>query len=343
MFENVFYLRSFNKIGGCESWLYYLSREYKNFVVFYKDEKSDKAQLDRLSDNVEVHRYKGGRIKCKRFFLSYSCDILDYVDAEEYIVVIHADYKKMGLRPNLDKRITKYIGVSELACRSFEEISGRKCELIYNFVSLDKPKKVLRLISATRLTVEKGKKRMETLGHILDNAGIPYIWLVFTNDYNVIKNDHIVYMEPRLDIANYIADSDYLVQLSDSESYCLSVVEALTLGTPCIVTDLEVFKELGLNKDNSVILDLDMLNVNVDEIYKGKKGFTWKAPKDEWGRYLKKESTYDANKIVDVKALKTYYDIEKADFIKQDTEFKVTEKRKNYLTDMDCVDIIKLP
>lgn len=339
MVENVFYFAHFNKIGGVESWIYYLSREYKNFVVYYKD--GDFAQIDRIGNNVEIHAFKGDRIKCKRFFLSYNCDILDYVDAEEYIVVIHADYKEMGLRPNLDKRITKYIGVSKKACESFEEISGKKCELIYNFVSLDKPKKVLRLISATRLTKEKGRDRMIRLGQILDNAKVPYIWLVFTNDYNVIKNDHIVYMEPRLDISNYTADSDYLVQLSDSESFCLSVVEALTLGTPVIVTDLEVFNEIGVNDDNSIKLKLDMSNVDVDKICKGKKGFKYNAPKSEWGKYLNGKSDYDAKKEVWVKSRCVYDDIALGKRVEKGKEFPVSEKRKNYLTDRDLVDTIK--
>ena len=324
-----------------ESWLYYLSREYKNFVVYYKD--GDINQIDRLGNNVEVHKFKGEKIKCKRFFLSYACDILDYVEAEEYICVIHADYKAMGLRPNLDRRITKYIGVSKQACKSFEEVSGRKCELIYNFVSLDKPKKVLRLISATRLTQEKGKSRMEKLGRILDNAGIPYLWLVFTNDFNAIKNDHIVYMKPRLDISNYIADSDYLVQLSDSESYCLSVVESLTVGTPVIVTDLEVFNEIGVNDENSIKLKLDMSNVDVDEICKGKKGFKYVAPKSEWGKYLNGKSDYDATREVWVKSRCVYDDVALGKRIEKGKEYPVSEKRKNYLTDRDLVDTIEVP
>ena len=330
----------FYRRSPVESWLYYLSREYKDFVVYYKD--GDFNQIDRLGDNIEVHSFKGEKIKCKRFFLSYACDILDYVEAEEYICVIHADYKELGLKPNLDKRITKYIGVSKVVCDSFEEISGKKCELMYNFVSLDKPKKVLRLISATRLTNEKGKKRIITLGNMLDDAKIPYIWFIFTNDGNVIKNDHIVYMKPRLDISNYIADCDYLVQLSDSESYCLSVVEALTLGTGVIVTDLPIFKELGLNDSNSIKLSLDMSNVNIEEICKGKKGFKWEAPKSEWGRYLSKESTYYPDKEVWVRAKTTYDDIKLCRRIKKDEEFKVSEKRKNYLTDRNLVDIMKV-
>lgn len=339
MIENVFYFAHFNKIGGVESWLYYLSREYKDFVVYYRD--GDFNQIDRIGNNVEIHKFKGEKIKCKRFFLSYACDILDYVEAEEYICVIHADYKAMGLRPNLDKRITKYIGVSKVVCDSFEEISGKKCELMYNFVSLDKPKKVLRLISATRLTAEKGRNRIITLGKHLDNAGIPYIWFIFTNDSNIIRNDHLVYMKPRMDISNYIADCDYLVQLSDTESYCLSVVEALTLGTPVIVTDLPVFDELGLDESNSIKLKLDMSNIDVDEICKGKKDFKWVAPKSEWGKYLNKESSYDPNREVWVQAKATYDDIALGKRVIKDDKYPVSEKRKNYLTDRELVDTIK--
>lgn len=94
---------------------------------------------------------------------------------------------------------------------------------------LEKPKKVLNLISATRLTEEKGRDRMIKLGNILNNAEIPYLWTIFTNDSRKIQNDNIVYMPPRLDIIDYIANADFLVQLSDCEAYCYSVVESLTV------------------------------------------------------------------------------------------------------------------
>ena len=64
---------------------------------------------------------------------------------------------------------------------------------------------------------------------MLNAAGIPYLWTIFTNDFRVIKNDNIIYMQPRLDIIDYIANADYLVQLSDCEAYCYSVVESLTV------------------------------------------------------------------------------------------------------------------
>ena len=161
-YENVFYFSHINVIGGVETFLYYLSKTYNNFVVYYKDDKSDMAQIDRLSDRVEVHKWKGERIKCKRLFLNYNLDIIDYVDAEEYIWLVHMNYKSQNRVPTLHPKITKYCGVSKVACQEFEELSGKKCELLYNLVALDTPKKVLKLISATRLSEEKGRKEIYT-------------------------------------------------------------------------------------------------------------------------------------------------------------------------------------
>jgi glycosyltransferase involved in cell wall biosynthesis len=48
-------------------------------------------------------------------------------------------------------------------------------------------------------------------------------------------------MTPRLDIRDYIADADYLVQLSDTEAWSYSVLESLSLGTPVITTPIPCF------------------------------------------------------------------------------------------------------
>ena len=127
----------------------------------------------------------------------------------------------MNKTPRLHPKITKYIGVSQRVCDSFKELTGIDCELCYNPLSLDNPKKILHLISATRLTKEKGKDRMIKLGQFLNNAGIPYIWDVFTNDTLEINNPNIFYRKPVLNIVDYIVAADYLVQLSDNERFLL--------------------------------------------------------------------------------------------------------------------------
>ena len=55
---------------------------------------------------------------------------------------------------------------------------------------------------------------------------------------------------------NYIANSDYLVQLSDTEAWSYSVLESLCLGTPVIVTPIPCFIEMGIeNGKNPVYCD----------------------------------------------------------------------------------------
>ena len=54
----------------------------------------------------------------------------------------------------------------------------------------------------------------------------------------------------------YIKNADYLIQLSDHESWCLVITEAKKLGIPCIVTDFESSKEQITNDENGIIISL---------------------------------------------------------------------------------------
>lgn len=341
--KNIFYFSYINKIGGVEAFFHYLVKKYpsKDIVVYYQT--ADEKQLERLRKYVRCIKFNGQHIQCEKAFFNYNPAIIDYVDAKEYIQVIHADYKvQSGLANFTSPKITKYIGVSKLACKSFTEVTGKPCELCYNPIILDKPKKVLRLISATRLTPEKGRPRMAKLGQMLDNAGIPYLWTIFTNDTNAIKNPNIIYMQPRLDISDYIASSDYLVQLSDCEAFCYSVVESLMLGVPVIVTDLPVFKEIGLDETNSIKLNLDMSNVPIDKIYKKDFSFKYQPPKDNWDEILADgENTWenDRNKIVKVTCIRPngYDDLVLKKRVRLGEEIECTLERADYLKELGLV------
>ena len=148
MANNVFYFYYINSIGGVESMFYYLAKKYqdKDIVIYYS--QGDKNQIERLKQFVDVQQYKPGtKIKCKRVFFNYNISIIDNVDAEEYCLMIHADYKALGIKPITHPKITKYIAVSQLAADSYKEVSGKTCEVCYNPILIDKPKKKLRLIS----------------------------------------------------------------------------------------------------------------------------------------------------------------------------------------------------
>lgn len=342
---NIFYFDNLNVIGGVESFLFYLAKTYpeKDITVYYRS--GDINQIRRLKRYVRVKCYEGERIKCKRAFFNYRPSIIDFVDAEEYIQVIHMDYVLQGDKPEINPKMTRYIGVSKEVCKHFYELTGIMPELVYNPINPDEPKRVLKLVSATRLTKEKGKERMERLGNLLNFLDIPYLWLVFTNSEEKIDNPNIIYMSPKLDISSYIKDADFLVQLSTSESYCYAVVESLLMGTPVIVTDLGVYKEIGLNNSNSIKLPLDFTKIDKNKLLKSYK-FKYTPPKTKWGEVLGDEkSTYKcSNKKITLKytALIPFTCVKEGEVLNEGDTVTVDEDRADEILigHRNCFEII---
>lgn len=308
--------------GGIESFIYYLARKYcdkYDLTLLY--EKADGAQIERLSKYIRCIQFTGQEIECETLITAYDISIIDKVKANKIYQVIHGDYTANNMRPHLDERIDGYIAVSKGVAKSFKEASGETCKVIYNPIKLDKPKRVLHLLSATRLTKEKGRARMEILADKLTEAGIPFIWLVFTNSTEGFKNPNMILLPTRLDLTDYIADADYLVQLSDTEGYCYSVNEALTLGTSVIVTDLETFKEEKVTKDNGFLLPLDMQDVDVKAIYNAKMKFDYAPREDCWDEMLAKGMSDYTKKMKETHLVEATGEYERLKVI--DSELKI--------------------
>lgn len=315
-FKNIFWFPHINDIGGVETMFWNLARKYgKDFDITIMYVDGAEAQIDRLRKYTKVVRYFGQKIRCEKLFCNFDCSIMDTTEADEYNVILHSDYHARQIDVPRHHKIDRYIAVSEQVRRTAEENCGIKAEVCYNPLIVDKPKKVLHLISATRLTIEKGKDRMKRLADILDKNGIPFVWTVYTNDLVKIDNPHIAYMAPELSIYDYIADADYLVQLSDTEGYSYTILEALSLGTPIITTPCPVYKEMGLNKTNSFVLPFDFTekDVPVKAIYKGlKHGFPYEAHADRWAELLATgESDYERwmQQMVDIYITREYIDL----------------------------------
>lgn len=342
--KNVFYFRFLNKIGGIETFFYYLAKKYQDWDITIYYLYGDINQINRLKKYVRVKQYNGEQIECDKAFFNFNLDIIENVKAKEYIQIAHGDYKAMGVKPNTHKKITKYLGVSKQVCNTYKEITGYDTELVYNPIEIDEPKKILNLISATRLTAEKGKNRIKKLASILDKSQIPYIWTIFTDDINAINNPNIVYMKPRLDIINYIANADYLVQLSDNEGYCYSVVESLCVGTPVIVTDVPVFKEIGVNDKNGFILDFDLKDVPIKKIYNGLPKFEYKPKEDNWSNLLSKGKSIYKEELkmkVKVKCIINYFDLQLNRNVVKDEEYIVNLPRAEELVKGNVCKIVE--
>lgn len=347
MINNVYWVGTLNIIGGVETFLYELAKMFQDydFVIYYRSIPIN--QLERLQKYVKCIRYKGEKIKCKKFFCNYDISIIDNVEADEYIEVIHANFKYNKLKPHIHDKITKYYAVSKETSESFKELTGIECEVIHNPLQIDKPVKMLKLISATRLAVDKGKigERMQKLVNELEINQIPYQWLIFTNGPHCVIGKNVIYMSPRLDVRDYISEYDYLVQLSDTEGWCYSVFESLYLNTPVIVTPIKSFDEMGVkNGKNGYVLDFNMNEIPIFDIYNKIPKFNYEPLKNEWDdKIIKVKSNYkeEKNMKFKVKALINFNDLEANKKRVVGEEFECSKIRCDYLLEHKAIEIVE--
>lgn len=327
MYNTILYYGHVSRIGGVETFFYEMARKYadRDLTLLYKS--GDAEQLRRVAQYIRVKKWDGKPVCCRQAIFGYSFEPgdLDLIRAEEYIQVIHADFLVLRdvIKPKLDRRFSRYIAVSENNAVTFEQVCGVRCEVCYNPITVDKPRKVLHLISATRLSHEKGFGRMQQLAAALDAAGVRYVWTIYTDSNLRINSPNVLYAGTRLDIRDYVADADYLVQLSDTEGYPYSLLEALCLGTPVIVTDLPSNPDSQVvDGVNGWVLPFDMSEIPVEKIVRGLKKFRYEPREDRWGDILLPSvSTWAEERAqgVDVKAAIRFRDLE-ADVIREKGE-----------------------
>ena len=297
----VFYIPYFNNIGGVESWIYYVSLLYgkhRDVTVYYIS--GDEKQIDRLLPLVKVKKFYNQEIDCAIAIFAFDTsdkELLCFKAKKERIQFIHACYslayniKEYKLNPLIDR----YIAVSQTAANDFYKLTGVMPEVIHNPIYFEKPRRVLRLISATRIAEDKGSiwEKMKVFANKLIEKNIPFIWFVFTNNKNV-KTDikGFVFMKPELKITDYIADADYLVQFSKTEADCLSVKESLCVGTPVLVTNFDAAIENGVvDGKTGYIFNMDMSNIDVEKVYNNIPKFKYKVnnSEKEWNNLLGEE------------------------------------------------------
>lgn len=313
--SNIFYWSHLNIIGGVETWLYELATKYgKDYDIVVVYDTADPDQLSRLREYVRTVRNEGQSFICERLFVGYFTGIIEQVEAKEIWQVLHADYKEQNLASLPKDKVTGYIGVSGNTCKTFEEMTGNKAELCYNPIGKRKPRKILHLISATRISAQKAPHSMVAFAQALDKSKIPYVWDIFSDgrlpDY---VSNNVVYHAPTLNILDYVAEADYLVQFSTSEGYSYSIIESLMVGTPVIVHPIGALEDMQVkDRENAFVIPFDMFDIPIKEIYKGLPKFTYTPRKDDWKKFLAEgESNYNEwrKKPVRIKTIRLYYDI----------------------------------
>ena len=269
------------QFGGVDTFDYNFCKKMRNkynILFLYKEGNLDTIKrLQKL--NIEVEKYN----KNKR----YVCDICLLASAwggypenviartGRYIQMIHADYiraKETGFVYEKWHKTTEYVAVGKHVTSVFKKLYPKeKVTTIYNILDdRQETHHILKLISATRVSKEKGYDRMLKLAQALKEHNIKFRWIIFTDlklyQQKPFDMEEIVYMKPSHDIFDYIVEADYGVQLSDTEGYCYFVNECLQYGTPVISTNYPSSYESIEDGINGYLLDMDLSNLDIDKI-----------------------------------------------------------------------------
>lgn len=285
------YISNYNVIGGVERFVENfckrMSRHYN--ITFFYDWCENENMLLEISEFVDVCKIdKKNQYQFDYFVNSTAWGFEPYnnILAKKVIQVVHADYRHViatwNFKYNKHKNTTHHVCVGEIVKEAFEIATPYKCDaVIYNLldntIKLEKKCKndVLHLVTLSRLSGEKGFKRMLQLANQLEEKKIDYVWnvygslnhtfakktaLEFKNNPKVIFNG--VTREPFKEINK----ADYLVQLSDTEGFAYSVYEAMQVKTPCIITPFASGKEQITHGLNGWIVDFEMTNIPFEDI-----------------------------------------------------------------------------
>ena len=285
------YISNWHSIGGVEKFVQnFCKRMSKHYdiTLLYENVASEHlvSEMNKYCKVVKLTIYK-----------KYICDIFvsatawgrgafDVVDAKCYIQICHADFRVLinGWAFNYKKheKTNFHICVGETVKIGFEHVTKLKCDaIIHNLLDNtiqhdEKPvNDVLILITCSRLSGEKGFKRMKQLARQLDAKGVQYVWNVWgdtSSQYakNLIKEfancPNVFFKGITTEPHKEINKADYLVQLSDTEGFAYSVYEAMQVKTPCIITPFASGREQITHGVNGWIVPFEMDGIDFDAI-----------------------------------------------------------------------------
>ena len=169
--DNIVYITDISPLGGVETFAYEMVKKYRNTDIAVVCKKIADNQMERLLKICPVYIHTNEKIKCKTIVINFDNSILDYLDYSEgkplICEVIHADYTNSHYEcyPVIDKRVDRWIGITEHVCKTFSEVFGVETELGYNPLNIEAEeyKRPLILLSATRLSKIKGRLENETI------------------------------------------------------------------------------------------------------------------------------------------------------------------------------------
>lgn len=327
-------------IGGIETFVI-------NFIDLMKDDykigvycPSLPAEMEEiLSKRAKVYKY--GAVKCETLIMIRMMDAIPRtVTYDKSIRMCHACKSSPSwfIRQDCDR----VVHVSKASKTSFQSDG----DTIYNPL-LNSQNKALLFVSATRIpATDKGQnaERMLKLARMLNDAKINFVWLNFSDAPLRNAPKGFINVGTYHDIQPYIEKADYLVQLSDQEGFGYSVLEALTNFTAVIVTPFSTTTELGVKDGENGYIVPSNMDFDVTKLLDVPQfNFKWDNAgiKAKWVKLLKEKPKHNPNKLVNVKVVTSYQDLELNRQLKAGTMIQMTQRRAKYVESFGYIQIVR--
>ena len=313
--------------GGIEKCIELLSKALCNkyeIEVVYDDNSNilDENIVKIISKYAKVHKLKNDEIVYGDYciFCRLYLDtkrLMKQIKAKKYYLWAHSKPRALDNcvldDTNFIKKIDRIICVSK--CVEKEINIPDKTIVIHNFIDENIKEKAneyvsdnfngdqLNLLIVSRLSQEKGFDRVKIIIQDLINNNINFKLKIIGKGRTYeepLKNElkkykQVEFLGYKENPFPYIKNADYLLTLSDYETWGNTISEAKSLGTPCIVTNFPSATEQIKDNVNGIIVPLECNNYytylyNLKErskIYKEKlKDFKYNNEIESWLKIL---------------------------------------------------------
>ena len=304
----------------------YLHKDNEIEIVYIDETKLDLNVVNVLKKNAKVYKIeRDTKIKADlciwcRLYMNY--DILQkQILAKRNVLWVHSEPRILGncILDNEEflKNLDDIICVSKTIQKQL--LVNKDSQVIHNFLPINikelsninvddnfiNDSKRLKLVTVSRLSNGKGFNRVFKLVELLKYKNVSFEFIVVGKGRakeQEIKElfkgiEEVKFIGYKENPYPYIRKADYLVQLSDYETWGNVITEAKQLGTPVIATNFSSIYEQIENDINGVIIDLNENDYNKyierildkKEVYKDNlKSFSYHNEIEKWNRVINK-------------------------------------------------------
>ena len=207
--------------------------------------------------------------------------ILERVKAKQKFAWVHVDYEALNMNTPQNNaeynRFDKIVHVSQATQNKFliyNPTLKDKCTVIYNFINPNRLRQlagvvqeheIFTIVSVGRFDANKNMSACISIGAELKKLNISFKWIMVGNgpEYDYIQSkiaesdlqESFVLVGSQKNPYTYIANADLYVSTSKTESFGLSIYEAISLGIPALAYSYPAVYEIISNGSNGYIVD----------------------------------------------------------------------------------------